>query len=113
MNLEKYIAKALENIKECINCINFYFPEIFAKIEETREKFSGFEGQEIETCTKNELNDNFLMMTNIFEQTKRNYLKLMENFENRIKNIQNSCNENFFGFDDEKNNESEEENLQI
>ena len=57
MNLEKYIAKALENIKECINCINFYFPEIFAKIEETREKFSGFEAQEIETCTKNELND--------------------------------------------------------
>ena len=79
MNLEKYIAKALENIKECINCINFYFPEIFAKIEETREKFSGFEAQEIETCTKNELNDKVTFVNSLFET-----VELPEKYNNII-----------------------------
>lgn len=88
LHLEDTVNSGIDEVEECIHCINSNLPIVVEKIEELREIEGQGEMMAMAKSMKVDIEHTITTMHEIFDNSRKNYLRLVENFEISYKNIE-------------------------
>lgn len=88
LHLEDTVNAGIDEVEECIHCINSNLPIVVEKIEELREIEGQGEMMAMAKSMKVDIEHTITTMHEIFDNSRKNYLRLVENFEISYKNIE-------------------------
>lgn len=86
--LKEYVNSGMDDVQECVNCINSNLPAVAEKFEKLKELQEEHNSDYLKKYLKNDLENTISTMKELFENVNRSYIKLSENYEAQMETIQ-------------------------